>query len=244
MRIVSYNIKHGGLKREEAILRSLIVAKPDVIILQEAIYPHVVVWLAEQLDFPYFDCIRGSSVAFLSKIPPINYRWHQRPMIKTPFLQLDITNGLTIYGIHLTAMLSKWSEQKRAYEISQLMQIIAKHAKTHHLLIGDMNTIARGDNVIIGQMPLWLQIVIYISGGIQHIALDILIEEGYVDVFRHLNSDNNGYTIPTPSPNARLDYAFATISLIEHISSCSVMRQPNEVDEASDHYPLILDLEI
>jgi exonuclease III len=92
--------------------------------------------------------------------------------------------------------------------------------------------------------PFTQNILQSLSGGIQHTALDILIEESYIDVFRHLNSDDNGYTIPAPSPNARLDYAFATISLIDHIISCYVMREPNEVDEASDHYPLILDVEL
>ena len=166
MRIVSYNIKQGGLKREEAILQSLRAAEPEIVILQEAIHPHVIAALAGQLDFPYFDCIQGSSVAFLSKIPPVNYRWHQRQGIKAPFLELDIKTGLKIYGIHLTALLSKWSERKRVYELHQLIQIIAQQTKTPHLLIGDMNTIARGDNVILAQMPLWLQIIIYISGGI------------------------------------------------------------------------------
>ena len=240
MRIVSYNIRFGGKGREGYIAQVLDSTKPDVVILVEANDPQVMQTLAQELGFPYFDSRQSYSVAFLSRIPPKSYQWHQLTSIRTPFLELGFEDDFRIIGVHLTAQLTRWKEQQRLHEVRQLIQLVDS-LKSPHLLIGDFNAVAPGDRVAFSRMPIWLKLMIGLNGGVQSRALGTLIKHGYIDVFRHLHPDDHGYTLPPPRPNTRLDYAFVPTNLIGRIEDCSVVRQPDAVNVASDHYPLLID---
>lgn len=242
MKIVSYNIRYGGLGREGGIIDVLESTTADLIILIEAIEPTVVRHIQERLDMPFGGCVKSYSVAFLSKLKPINYHWHEEKGIHTPFLELEF-DQLRVWGVHLSALLTRWRENQRKQEIELLLYAVKSSKADNHLLIGDFNCIAGGDSPNIANMPVWLQILIRLSGGIQTYALVRLTASDYVDLYRHFHQNASGFTLPTPQPNSRLDYAFASTALIDHVESCNVVRYPEAVDSASDHYPISIELD-
>ena len=48
LRLLTYNIRHGGIGREEAISRVINSCTPDVVLLQEATRPEVVEAIARR----------------------------------------------------------------------------------------------------------------------------------------------------------------------------------------------------
>lgn len=244
MRIVGYNIRKGGNGREEMTAEVLQSIGADVVIIVEATDPQVVESIAEKIGFDYFASREKSSVAFVSRIEPTAYQWHERPNIRAPFLEIKFSETFCILGIHLTALLTLGRERQRLYEVEQLIDVASRLSEKKHILIGDFNAIAPDDKPEIKRMPFWLRLVIGLSGGISHLALQKLISVGYVDVFRNFHPDDVGYTLPPPQPNTRLDYVFAYPTLMDAITNCQVIRTPIAVNSASDHYPILVDIEI
>jgi endonuclease/exonuclease/phosphatase family metal-dependent hydrolase len=75
----------------------------------------------------------------------------------------------------------------------------------------------------------------YAQGGI-----DLLQEAGYVDCYRRIHPDKQGYTFPASSPATRIDYLFASPELASDLIASDVVTASNEVNghEASDHLPV------
>lgn len=75
-----------------------------------------------------------------------------------------------------------------------------------------------------------------------------LEEVGYVDCYRRLHSDGDGYTCATWLPAARIDYVFADINMAPRLLSCEVVgsgRVPDaEAAGASDHFPVVADFRL
>ena len=69
-----------------------------------------------------------------------------------------------------------------------------------------------------------------------------VLAAGYVDSFRQLHPEDLGYTLPTPDPHVRLDYAFVPGAFVQHVRSCEIVKTP-DVPSASDHFPLLVELE-
>jgi exodeoxyribonuclease III len=126
-----------------------------------------------------------------------------------------------------------------------MFDYIQKLRKKHPNIIisGDYNTAHQpidlahpGENVnTSGFMP------------IEREKLDKIIEQGYVDTFRHLNKEPNNYTWWSQRSQARLknigwriDYHFVTKPLTSAIKK--VIQQPDVI--GSDHCPVVLDLDI
>ncbi len=75
-----------------------------------------------------------------------------------------------------------------------------------------------------------------------------LLSAGYVDCYRQLHPRAHGYTCATWLPAARVDYAFASPELAPKLHACEVVgghaRSGGEVVTASDHFPLLAELDI
>jgi exonuclease III len=215
--------------------------KPDLVILQEATDTAVVEQIGREAGFPHFVSRQDYSVAFLSKSKPTSYEWHGPRGIRSPFLEVSLQeSGLRTIGVHLTALLVNRLERRRIREVKALLNIVGDDLL--HLLIGDFNTTLRADDAQIEGMPLWLRLLILANGGIRPRALQLLLDSGYIDVFRHLNPHGEAFTLPTPDPNSRLDYAFVPKELINRVKACLVIREPDAVNIASDHYPLLVEV--
>lgn len=244
-RLVSYNIRFGGQGRESPITEVLLHTKADIVVLQEATSPIIVERLAHALRMPFWIAREGYSLALLSHLPIMYHKWYPARWLKHPFLEAVIgTFPLRILGVHLQPYFTRWSEQKRVREVKLLLEVSGECKESPLLLIGDFNAVAPDDAVEIEQMPAWIQLLIWLSGKrIQREAIKILLQFGYVDGFRWLHPDQDGFTFPTPTPHVRLDYMFLSPVLAKHLRECSVVK-PAIAPKASDHYPLLAVLEI
>ena len=61
--------------------------------------------------------------------------------------------------------------------------------------------------------------------------------------FRTAHPGDGGATLPTPTPNVRLDYVFIPAAFADRLVHCEVVRHPEAV-RASDHFPLLADLRL
>lgn len=245
VRLVSYNICFGGQGRESPIAEVLLHIQADIVVLQEATNPATVERLAHALRMPFWVAHERYSLALLSHLPIMYHRWYPARWLKHPFLEAVIgAFPLRVLGVHLQPYFSRWSEQKRVREVKFLLEVSSKCKEFPHLLVGDFNAIAPGDAVKIEQMPAWIRLLIWLSGKrIQREAIKTLLQSGFVDSFRWLHPDQDGFTLPTPTPHVRLDYMFLPPALSKHLRECSVIKTAIAL-KASDHYPLLAVLDI
>ncbi|MBV9211467.1 MAG: hypothetical protein JOZ52_12590, partial [Acidobacteria bacterium] len=185
-------------------------------------------------------------IAFISRVPIAHHEWHYPRGAKHSFLEI-IPEGseARIYGLHLRAMFSKWSERGRAREIRMLLDTIKQHEHGFHLLVGDFNTLAPGEVLNTGQMPRWIRAMVWLSGrDIQRETVGVVLGAGYADGYRSLHPDDKGYTFPAWEPHVRLDYLFLPARFKQRLTACEVIKHPPEVAQASDHFPLLAHLEL
>ncbi|MBA2679372.1 MAG: endonuclease/exonuclease/phosphatase family protein [Ktedonobacteraceae bacterium] len=64
-----------------------------------------------------------------------------------------------------------------------------------------------------------------------------LLKEYYVDSFRHINVDEDGFTCPAAAPAGRIDYIFSSPVLAERLEECHVIVEGDGLagSDASDH---------
>jgi endonuclease/exonuclease/phosphatase family metal-dependent hydrolase len=81
----------------------------------------------------------------------------------------------------------------------------------------------------------------YAKGGI-----DLLLEAGYIDSFRHVHPDQLGFTYPSANPATRIDYIFASPELAAHLLDCHELTAGEGVQgrDASDHLPILAEFNI
>lgn len=245
MRVMSYNIRYGGVGHESELAAVLNAAAPDVVLLQEAIRPDVIARLADATRFEHFGSRPGQSTGFMSRLPVAAHAWHKPRGARHAFLELVLEGyDVRLFALHLSAWFSNWSERRRAFEIRALLDGIREHQHGFHVIVGDFNALAPGDRLQLGRMPPWIRAMVWLSGNdIARETIQTMLDAHYVDVWRRLRGDDPGYTFPTWDPHVRLDYAFTPERDGGRITSCEIFRQPTIAKNASDHYPILLTLD-
>ena len=243
LRILSYNIRRGGVGREEPLASVIRTAAPDVVVLEEATRPEVVECVARATGMAQWSSRAGKSLAFMSRQPVASFAAHRPAISRHPFLEIvPSTTSWRIFGVHLSAVHAAWTERRRLFELRALLRAVAAHQQGPHVLIGDFNTVAPGDIFDPRRLPRRLRALVWLSGGhIRWRTIATVISAGYVDSFRQLHPADLGYTLPTPDPHVRLDYAFVPGTFASQVRSCEIVRTP-EVARASDHFPLLLEV--
>jgi endonuclease/exonuclease/phosphatase family metal-dependent hydrolase len=244
VRLLSYNIKFGGAGREPALAEVIRAASVEVVLLQEATDPRVIERLARATGLVHWGARPKYSMGFLSRFPVKHHAWHRPAAARHAFLELDIEGvECRIFGLHLVAWFSKWSERKRAREISALLEGIREHQDGFHLIAGDFNALAPGELLQVQRMPRWIRAMVWLSGrDIARDTIQTMLDQGYVDAWRQLHPQGPGYTFPTWDPHVRLDYAFVPQRHAGRIAVCEVLFTPEAaVKAASDHAPLLIE---
>ena len=253
MRLLTYNIREGGVGRAEQIAEVIREARPDVVALQEARHPAVVERIATLANFPYWGARRLHSTGFLSRVPVMEHGWRHPPRTRHALLELSLGDGLPrVFVLHLRAWFSNWSEQRRARELRGLLDGIReqlvreRHAFAFHVLAGDFNALAPGELFDSSPMPAWIRGMVWLSGrDIARSTIEMMRADGYADAWRAVHPDSErepGYTFPVWSPHVRLDYVFTPTAFASRITSCEVRRTPDVARSASDHFPLLVEL--
>lgn len=253
MRLLTYNIREGGLGRAEEIAEVIKAASPDVVALQEARDPVVVERIAKRAGFHFSGARWSHSTGFLSNVPVLDYGWRHPPRTRHALLEVSLADGFPrLFVLHLRAWFSKWTERRRARELRGLLDgiqeqlIKEQHAFAFHVLAGDFNALAPGEVLDASHMPRWIRAMIWLSGrDIARSTIEMMQSDGYVDAWRilHANQDNEpGYTFPVWDPHVRLDYVFTPAEYASRFTACEVRRTPEEVRTASDHFPLLVEI--
>jgi exodeoxyribonuclease-3 len=245
LKLLSYNIHFGGRKREARLAEVIRGVAPDIVVFQEATDPRVIETLAGATGLNFHAARPAHSIAYISRVEIARHEWHYPVGAKHSFLEIELAEGgARIFGLHLSARFSKWSERQRALEIRALLKGIEQHQHGFHVLVGDFNTLAPGELLDAGRMPAWIRALIWMSGhDIQRETIQIMLTANYLDGYRMLYPDDKGYTFPTWDPHLRLDYVFVPAAFADRLTACRVIKEPAEVAQASDHFPLLAYLE-
>jgi endonuclease/exonuclease/phosphatase family metal-dependent hydrolase len=241
LRLLSYNIKYGGTGREAALAAVIQAVAPDVVVLQEATDPAVVSRLAQATGLPHWGSRPGHSTGFLSRVPVTHHAWHHPRASRHAFLEVALDGcDCRLFGLHLSAWFSKWSERRRAREIRALLEGIREHQHGFHVVAGDFNALAPGATLHVQRMPRWIRTMVWVSGrDIARDTIQVMLDERYVDGWRRLHPDDPGYTFPTWDPHVRLDYLFTPERDAGRLAACEIVTTPPEARQASDHFPLL-----
>jgi len=246
IRLLSYNIRFGGRGQEAALAAVIRSADPDIVMLQEATDRAAIARLAELTGLPNWDSRPKYSTGYLTRLDVQEHNWYLPRRSRHAFLEVALERPkLRIFGLHLSAWFSNWTERRRHVEIQSLLHEIREHQDGLHLIAGDFNALAPGAVLRAHHMPQWIRAMIWLSGqDIARHTIQHMLDQRYVDVFRALNPEDEGNTFPTWNPHVRLDYIFAPERYQDAFRSCHVIRTPTEAKTASDHFPLLAELEL
>lgn len=246
LRLLSYNIWHGGKDRLPAILGVIRAQRPDVVALQEANSRPNAAWLADVLgmELVYGEANSPFAVAWLSRLPVVSHQNHCLPMLAKTLLQIDVAwNGapLHLFDTHLIAGRTEQDGALRAEEARAIVKQIGRLGQAGsgpRLLVGDFNALHPDDGV--APLPDGAEIEFLARRPIQQV-----LQAGYVDCYRQLHPDpaaSPGYTYAAAHPWVRIDFVFASPDLAGRLRRCDVVTSPPAAD-ASDHLPVIVELE-
>lgn len=248
MRLLSYNIRYGGVGRVGPLASVIGASSPDLVVLQEANRPDVVEQLAAALGMTSWASHPGHSLGFMSREEVASHEWHRPAASARSFLEIvTARSSFRIFGVHLTAVHSNWTERRRARELRALLAGIEQHSRGFHVVTGDFNTLAPGEILDLRKLPARLRAVVWVTGRkIRWETIQIMLDASYVDAFRllHPAREEPGYTFPTWDPHVRLDFAFLPAAWTSRLKSCSVVPLDDAVRAASDHLPLLVELDV
>jgi endonuclease/exonuclease/phosphatase family metal-dependent hydrolase len=244
LKVLSYNIRYGGGGREGHLAAVIREAAPDMVVFQEATRPNVVERLAAETGMSVWAAKPGHSLAFISRINITHHEWHRPPGARHPFLEIvPAGSEFRVFGLHLSAVHSNWTERRRVRELRATLKAIERHQDGFHILVGDFNTLAPGELLDVRSLPIRLRPFVWLSGGtIRWETIQIMLDAGYVDGYRALNQQDKGFTFPTWDPHVRLDYVFLPVPFLDRLKVCHIVSSSPAVRQASDHFPLLADL--
>ena len=245
VRVLSYNIRRGGAGREAALLSVIRPCEADIVVFQEATQPAVIEALAAGASMPHWAALPRLSLGFMSRIPIAHYEWHRPRVSRHAFLEI-VPEGMSfrVFGVHLSAVFAAWTETRRVIELRALLNGIKRHQEGFHALVGDFNTVTPGELLDFRTLPQKVRATVWLSGGrIRWRTIQVVRDGGYVDAFRALHPADPGLTLPTTTPQVRLDYLFVPEAHLARVASCDVVR-PDAAREASDHFPLLCELRV
>lgn len=244
VKLLSYNIRFGGRRRENQLAEVIRSVSPDLVVFQEAIDPGVIKRLSVATDLPYWAARPEHSIGYISRVETSHHEWHYPAGAKHSFLEIVLRGSeARIFGLHLSSMFSKWGERRRVREIRALLKSIERHQQGFHALVGDFNTLAVGETLDVRRMPAWIRGLVWLSGrDLQRETIQLMSDSNYIDGYRSLHPDDKGYTFPVWDPHLRLDYVFVPRGFADRLIDCAVITQPEVVTKASDHLPLLAHL--
>lgn len=242
-RLLTYNILKGGTGRAQSIANVINSVAPDLVLVQEATDPATLEKIAELTQMAEWRTYQRQSLGFLSRQPVLHKEWLSPRGSRHAFLEV-VPQGdkIRVFGVHLSAVLAAWTERMRESELRSLLKAVDEHKSRFHVLTGDFNTVAPGEEFKVGKLPMRLRPLMWITGNrVRWRTIQTVIDAGYTDSFRKLHPEDPGMTLPTIAPLLRLDYVFVPNAQAGRIKACNVVKIPEAVG-ASDHFPVVADL--
>jgi exodeoxyribonuclease-3 len=255
MKIMTYNILHGGIdsdgSRIEHIIDTIKKEKPDFVAIQEAHNfdkneNELLKRVSNETKLPYYalshgaleDDLKRAHVVSLSRYPLQEEYLFPDSTFKHAALSVVIDSPLgklSICNIHLHAH----SEDERVSEAEMVLSYQAKHGQ--HIILGDFNSLSRLDNHgdLSAHEFTWYDLARFEATDIFNMS--------HIDAVVHINVDDRsthptiGVTHRISKTPIRIDYVFLTPSLSTHIKNAKIIKTPT-AEKASDHYPVVVTL--
>jgi len=247
-RIVSWNIRAGGGRRSDQILRQLLDWEPDVIGLCEFRGTPASQELAQRLaesGFPnQLMTTRDRSPARNALLLASRFPLQLTPVLKMPknrerwlLAKIESVSAFTIGLMHVP----NYTTPKLKYPfLTAVHKMVDSQDLGPTLLIGDTNCGKRGIDEENTQPARFYREHDWIAG---------FDDRGWVDAFRHLHGDKREYSWYSHRNNGfRLDYAFCSPELKASIKAAQYVwgSDPENIrrrEALSDHAALIVDIE-
>lgn len=246
LRVMTYNILDNGESREAHLVDVIRTARPDVIVLQEVYTREFLQFLARSLDMDwrFGEGNRERKVALLSRLPVLSFENHHplfpvwRNVVDAK-IEYGPNKAVRVIGVHPIANPGLPWEVWRYCEAKYTAALARKYSEELCLLAGDLNAIAPGEILKTEKLSDRHKFLYSLQGSRPYyFSISVLLAAGLIDCFRFLNSEE-GYTIPPPDPFVRLDYIFANTLMKPYLKKCWVVREPDSINLASDHYPVM-----
>jgi exodeoxyribonuclease-3 len=246
LKLLSYNIRYGGVGREEPLAAVIRECAPDLVVFQEATRPEVVERLAAKTGMSVWAARPGYSLGFMSRLEIAHHEWNRPAGARHAFLEIIPAGAeFRVFGLHLSAVHSNWTERRRVRELRSLLNAIEQHQDGFHALVGDFNTLAPGEELDAWRLPPRLRALVWLTGGkIRWETIQIMLDARYVDGYRLLHPQEKGFTFPTWDPHVRLDYIFLPLPFANRLKACEVVQGSPTISAASDHFPILAQLEV
>lgn len=244
-RLLTYNILKGGVGRAPAIASVINSVAPDLVLVQEATDPATLEQICEFTHMAEWRTYQRQSLGFLSRQPVEHKEWLSPRGSRHAFLEIvPHGNRVRVFGVHLSAVLAAWTEARRQEELRSLLTAVDQHKSHLHVLTGDFNTVAPGEEFKVGRLPMRLRPLMWITGNrVRWRTIQTVLDAGYTDAFRKLHPSDPGMTLPTVAPLLRLDYVFVPSGQAGRVTACEVVKTAEAVG-ASDHFPVFADLQL
>jgi len=162
MRVATYNILLGGERRRQMVFNVLKRIDADVVALQEVREVDRIGELARDLGMEMFlgapsDPDSVMHTAILTRLPVRTWRnrRHHGRMLRS-HLHCEVETGgtdLPLVGIHCLHLAARFGERnkgeaRRIRELGAVLTDIAHETPLPHMLIGDFNALAPGDDIL------------------------------------------------------------------------------------------------
>lgn len=246
LRVMTYNILEGGGDRMPFIRDVIRGQSPDILAIQEANDRDQIEALARELEMRlvYGEANSKYNLAWLTSLPVRRGENHRLPELRKTLLELEVEwegQPIRLYNLHLKA--NPEAEGLRAEEIQAILRVTGPASAEPRLLVGDFNAIGPQDHFVSDiQFP---EEDIAFAGRaypLPRVVMPATLAAGYVDLYRTLHPNDDGYTAKTPTPVIRIDYIVASPSLATRAVSCDLVEGALPV-YASDHLPVRADFE-
>ncbi|MBC7911895.1 MAG: hypothetical protein H7Y30_15415, partial [Pyrinomonadaceae bacterium] len=93
VKLLSYNIRFGGGRRESRIAEVIRAVSPDIVVFQEATDPRVIENLAKLTAMPQWAARPRHSIGFISRLEIAHHEWHHPAGAKHSFLEIALAGS-------------------------------------------------------------------------------------------------------------------------------------------------------
>ncbi len=256
MKIISYNINGIRAAATKNFLEWLKALNPDMVCLQEvkALPSQIpdIINVIEQLGYQHFwfpaEKKGYSGVAILSKIKPnhVEYGCGEEWIDKEGRVLRADFDDFSLMSLYMPSGSSGDERQGKKYEFMRFFDGYTETLKTQF-----PNLIISGDyNICHTPMDIHNPKSNAKSSGFlpeEREWMELFINNGFIDTFRHFNKDPHHYTWWSYRSGARaknlgwrIDYQLATAPMLEKLKNVTIL--PDAVH--SDHCPVLLELSL
>jgi exodeoxyribonuclease III len=255
MKLMTYNLLNGAIDQFDEVIKVINDIQPDFLTLNEAngfdknnnqrLKEFAV--RTKLLQCHLAICGDGDSyhVAVFSKTPFVSLK-EINPMARAGILVIinSPIGEIAIVGTHLTP----YTEDLRIKEANRIITALSTFKKA--IIMGDLNSLSQEDGYkpsIINAFNDMQKKKFTKAGKLRFDVIRTFNKAGFADTARMLGKEKD-ITAPTllnefsAHLNMRLDYVLVSDAIKSNVQQYEVIKN-DRTEKASDHYPVIIDLE-